>query len=67
MRSLTLIEYKANEQKIILKADFDPELETVEADIKRFKQILHNLLSNSVKFSKKKEETVTIITKKEEK
>lgn len=63
---INLVEYKANEQKVILKTEFDPELETVEADIQRFKQILHNLLNNAVKFNKKEGGIVTIITKKEE-
>lgn len=61
-----LMDYRANEQKVILKTEFDPELETIEADIQRFKQILHNLLSNAVKFSKKEGGIVTIITKKED-
>lgn len=63
---INLVECKAGEQKVILKAEFDPELETVDADIQRFKQILHNFLSNAVKFSKKEGGKVTIITKKEE-
>jgi PAS domain S-box-containing protein len=63
---INLVEYKAREQKVILKTEFDPELETVEADIQRFKQILHNFLSNAVKFSKKEGGIVTIITKKDE-
>ncbi|MCX9080955.1 MAG: PAS domain S-box protein [Candidatus Methanoperedens sp.] len=63
---INLVEYKALEQKVILKAECDPELETVEADIQRIKQILLNLLNNAVKFSKKEGGIVTIITKKED-
>ncbi len=63
---INLMDYKANEQNITLKAEFDPEFETVEVDIQRFKQILQNLLNNAVKFSKKEGGIVTIIAKKEE-
>ncbi|MDO8727960.1 MAG: ATP-binding protein, partial [Candidatus Methanoperedens sp.] len=45
--------------------EFDPELEFIEADKQRFKQILFNLLNNAVKFSKEEGGTVTITAKKE--
>lgn len=61
-----LMLYKAQDQKVILKTEFDPELETIEVDIQRFKQILHNLLGNALKFSKKEGGSVTIITKIED-
>jgi len=50
--TLSLIREKASTHKVYLKSEFDPELEFMEADKQRFKQILFNLLSNAVKFSK---------------
>ncbi len=64
--ALTLIKEKAAEHKVILKTEFDPALEFMEADKQRFKQILFNLLSNAVKFSKKEGGTVTVTTTKED-
>ena len=55
---------KASKRNITLKKEFDPELEFIEADRLRFKQILFNLLSNAVKFSKEEGGTITITTKK---
>ncbi|MBU4454145.1 MAG: sensor histidine kinase, partial [Euryarchaeota archaeon] len=42
----------AMKHNINLKVELDPELEFVEVDKLRLKQILFNLLSNAVKFSK---------------
>jgi PAS domain S-box-containing protein len=63
--TLSLIKEKAMKHKVLLKTEFDPELEFIEADKQRFKQILFNLLSNAVKFSKEERGTVTITAKKE--
>ena len=63
--TLILIKEKAMKHKVLLKMEFDPELEYIEADKQRFKQILFNLLSNAVKFSKDKGGTITITAKKE--
>ncbi|MCZ7399549.1 MAG: PAS domain-containing sensor histidine kinase [Candidatus Methanoperedens sp.] len=63
--TLSLIKEKAMKHNVLLKTEFDPELEFIEADKQRFKQILFNLLSNAVKFSKEEGGTVTIRTKKE--
>ncbi len=63
--TLDLIKEKAMKHKVVLKTQFDPELECIEADKQRFKQILFNLLSNAVKFSKEEGGTVTITAKKE--
>lgn len=59
------IKEKAAKQNIILKNDFDPQLETIETDTQKFRHILTNLLSNAIKFSKPDGGTVTIRTKKE--
>ncbi|MCZ7396960.1 MAG: ATP-binding protein [Candidatus Methanoperedens sp.] len=64
--TINLIKEKASKNKVILKKELDPELDFIEADKQRVKQILFNLLSNAVKFSKEEGGTVTIITKKEE-
>lgn len=63
--TLTLIKEKAMKDNVLLKTEFDPELELIEADKQRFKQVLFNLLGNAVKFSKEKGGTVTITAKKE--
>lgn len=63
--TLSLIKEKAAKHKVLLQTEFDPEVEIIEADKQRFKQILFNLLSNAVKFSKEEGGTVTIRTKKE--
>ncbi len=63
--ALVLVKEKATKQNIILKQEFDPKLDFIEADPERFKQVLFNLLNNAVKFSKKEGGTVTLTTKKE--
>jgi PAS domain S-box-containing protein len=63
--TLGLIKEKAERQNVILKEELDPELEFIEADRQKFKQVFFNLLSNAVKFSKNDGGTVTIITKKD--
>ncbi len=62
---LTLVKEKAMRHNVKLKTELDTELEFIEADRLRFKQILFNLLSNSVKFSKPEGGTVTVTTRKE--
>jgi signal transduction histidine kinase len=59
----SLIKEKAANQNIELRRELEPELEYIEADHMRFKQILFNLLNNAIKFSKKGG-TVTITSKK---
>ncbi len=63
--TFTLIKEKAAKKNVILKRKIDKELEFIEGDRVKFKQILFNLLSNAVKFSKPDGGTVTITTKKE--
>lgn len=60
--AIALIKEIAVKCNIIIKQDIEPL--DIEADKKRFKQILLNLLSNAVKFSKKEGGTVTIVAKK---
>ena len=62
--TINLIKEKAMHHNIILKNEFDPDLDFIDADKKRFKQILFNLLSNSIKFSKKEGGTITIRSEK---
>jgi len=64
--ALVLIKEKAIKHNIIIKKELDPQLESIEADKLRVKQILFNLLSNAVKFSNKEDGTVTITSKKAE-
>ncbi len=63
--TLGLIKETAARHSITLIKDFDPQLDFIEADPQRFKQILFNLLSNAVKFSKNGGGTITITAKKE--
>ncbi|HWR26585.1 MAG TPA: CHASE4 domain-containing protein, partial [candidate division Zixibacteria bacterium] len=64
--TIVLIKEKASKHNVCVEQDLDPQLDFIEADKQRFKQILFNLLSNAIKFSKKEGGTVTIATKKEE-
>lgn len=63
--SLALMKEKALMQNIQLKKEFDPELTNIKADGQKFKQILFNLLSNALKFSKEEGGVITVSAKKE--
>ncbi len=63
--TLNLIKENAETHNVILKIEIDPQLNVIEGDQRRLKQILLNLLNNAVKFSKKEGGTVTLTTKKE--
>ena len=63
--TLSLIKEKATKNKVKLKQELDPELMHIDVDPQRFKQIMFNLLSNSVKFSKPEGGTITIKSEKE--
>jgi signal transduction histidine kinase len=62
---LELVKENAAKHNVILKKEIDPQLDFIEADRQRFKQILLNLLDNALKFSKKNGGTVTLTIKKE--
>ncbi len=62
--TLEMVKTTAIKHNINLIKEFDPELEFLEADKQKVKQILFNLLSNAVKFSKPNGGTITITTKK---
>ncbi len=59
-----LIKENAAERNIVLKKELDPSLENINADRQKFKQIMFNLLSNALKFSKEEGGTVTVSTKR---
>ncbi len=63
--TISLCREKATQHNVVIKNEHDSELNFIEADRKRFKQILFNLFSNAVKYSKPEGGTVTIITKKQ--
>lgn len=63
--NIDLIQEKAVKKNVLLKKEFDPAMEHIEADKQIFKQILFNLLDNAVKFSKDTGGIVTVTTKKE--
>ena len=54
---------QAKAHNVFLKKEMDPELDIIEVDKQKFKQIMLNLLSNAIKFSKEERGTVTIRTK----
>ena len=62
--TLEMVRTTAIKHNINIIKDLNPELEFLEADKQKFKQILFNLLSNAVKFSKPIGGTITITTKK---
>src|SRR4029077_12404520 len=49
--AMTLIRERAQRHAITLALDADPAVGAVDADERKFKQILVNLLSNAVKFT----------------
>lgn len=60
-----LIKENAIGHDIILRKEFDPELLSIQADRRALKQMLFNLLSNALKFSKKEGGIITVSTKRE--
>jgi len=63
--TIGLVEQIAAKHNVVLKREIDPQLDFIEADRQRFKQILLNLLDNAIKFSKNDGGTVTLIAKKD--
>ncbi len=61
--TINLLRDKATKHNVVIKKEHDPELNVIKADRQRFKQILFNMLSNAIKYSKPEGGTVTIITK----
>ena len=48
---LTMLKERAGRHDIALLLEMDPELDLVEADERKVKQVVYNLLSNAVKFT----------------
>jgi signal transduction histidine kinase len=51
--SLVMVKEKAMKHRIQLETRFDSACETIPADERKLKQIMYNLLSNALKFSRK--------------
>ncbi|MDB5856219.1 MAG: hybrid sensor histidine kinase/response regulator [Herminiimonas sp.] len=49
--SLTIVREKAAAQRIEVTLEIDPDLGAMQLDMRKTKQIVYNLLSNSIKFS----------------
>ena len=62
---MELVQERAAQHDVVLRTEFDPNLDLIKADSQKFKQILFNLLSNAIKFSKEEGGIVTILTKKD--
>ena len=62
---ISLFGENATKRNVKIKLEPDPDLDLIEVDRKRFNQIMFNLISNAVKYSKQEGGTVTIITKKD--
>jgi signal transduction histidine kinase len=62
--TLTLIKIKAMKHHIKIIQDIDSQLEFMDGDKQKIKQVLFNLLSNAEKFSKEDGGTITIAVKK---
>jgi len=60
-----VIKEKAEKKNVLIEKNFDPELEYINADKQKVKQVFLNLLDNAVKFSKPEGGTITITAKKE--
>ncbi len=63
--TLSLVRENASAHNLLIEKEIDPQLEFIEADRQKLKQILFNLLSNAVKFSKPEGGRVTVKAKKE--
>ncbi len=61
--TITLLKERASKNKVVLKKELDTDLDIIEADKQRIKQILFNLLNNAIKFSKTEGGTVFVRTK----
>lgn len=48
---LNVVRTLANKKSVALEIEVPPELDSLEADASKFKQILYNLLSNAIKFT----------------
>jgi PAS domain S-box-containing protein len=59
-----LFKNKAKNHNIDININIDPQLEFMEGDKRKIKQVLLNLISNALKFSKEDGGTITIVVKK---
>ena len=64
-KAIGIIKECAAKKNVLVEKNLDPELEYIEADKQKFKQVFINLLDNAVKFSKDEGGTITITAKKE--
>ena len=62
---MEIIRETAIQHNVILKKEFNQEMLSINADRRSLRQILFNLISNSIKFSNNEGGVITISTKKE--
>jgi len=63
--SADMIKEKAVKQNVRIITQVSPDIEFIETDENRFRQVINNLIDNAVKFSKPEGGTVTITAAKE--
>ena len=64
--NISILNVLARKRNVLIKKDIAPELDVIECDKQRLRQIISNLVDNAVKFSKEEGGTVTVSAKKEE-
>lgn len=63
--TLSIINVLAEKRNVVIKKEIDPQLDIINCDSHKIKQVLLNILSNAVKFSKHEGGTITVTTWKE--
>ena len=63
--TISIINVLAEKRNVVIKTEIDPQLDFIDGDSQKIKQILLNILNNAVKFSKDEGGTITVTTRKD--
>ena len=63
--TISIINVLAEKRNVVIKKEIDRQLDIIDGDSQKIKQILLNILGNAVKFSKNEGGTITVTTRKE--